>query len=71
MNRNKKKNLTIYRISDTVENRRAEKNRRSEQKIGKANHKLRSQNYRFACDQNTNKALKSATNLNEPRKYAN
>ena len=37
-------------------------------KIGKANHKLRSQNYRFASGQNTNEALKSATSFNEPKK---
>ena len=37
------------------------------QKVGKANHKLLSQNHRFARDQNANEALKSATSFNEPK----
>ena len=36
--------------------------------MGKTNNKLRSQNYRFASDQNANEALKSATSFNEPIK---
>ena len=38
------------------------------QKVSKANHKLRSQNYHFARDQTANEVLKSATSFNEPRK---
>ena len=36
--------------------------------MGKTYNKLRSQNYRFASDQNANEALKSATSFNEPIK---
>ena len=36
--------------------------------MGKTYNKLRSQNYRFASDQNANEALKSATSFNKPIK---
>ena len=36
--------------------------------MGKTYNELRSQNYRFASDQNANEALKSATSFDEPIK---
>ena len=63
--------LTIYRISSRWKHAKPKKYRRpkqKEQKIGKTNNKRRSQNYRFASDQNANAALKSATSFNEPIK---
>ena len=36
--------------------------------MGKTYNKLRSQNYRFASDQNANEVLKSATSFNKPIK---
>ena len=63
--------LTICGISSRWKQAKPKKNiegETKEQKIGKTNHKLQSQNYRFASNQNANEALKLATSFNEPVK---
>ena len=67
----KQKFFSLFIEFPVAENRPSQKNMKAEtkeQKIGKTNNKLRSQNYRFASDQNANEALKSATSFNEPIK---
>ena len=67
----KQKFFSLFIEFLVAENMPSQKNiegRNKRAKIGKTNNKLRSQNYRFANDQNANEALKSATSLNEPIK---
>ena len=57
-----------YPVAENSPSQKKIEGRNKRANNGKTNNKLRSQNYRFASDQNANEALKSATRFNEPIK---